>query len=168
MAQRGKRVTVNEVVSDLFNMAARTEQASAGFYLQASKHIADNEARLQLQKLASTELEHKVFFSNLKLEYQNQIEVPVEESTWRSLSNYAKAFQDSRVFDFDFILNHSFTGQENAAEVIQLAITFEKDSIVFYTGLANIFENKEVNQLLREIIREEFDHLSSLTNLDFF
>ena len=78
-----------------------------------------------------------------------------------------KAIEDVRGFDFDFILNHAVTGHEKVPEVIQLAIGFEKDSIVFYSGLANIIENEILSKLLKETIREEFDHLSTLTNITF-
>ena len=83
------------------------------------------------------------------------------------MAKYVKAMQDYRVFDFDFILNHTVTGHEKVPEIIQLAIGFEKDSIVFYAGLANIIENEISRKLLKEIIREEFDHLSMLTNIAF-
>lgn len=155
------------IVSGLLDMAARVEHATAQLYQQASKFVTDDEARLEFQKLASMELDHKDFFLDLKSKYENQTVTTVEESTWHSISKYVKAFQDARVFDFDFILNHTVTGHEKATEIIQLAIGFEKDSIVFYSGLANIIEDEILSRLLKEIIREEFDHLSVLTSIPF-
>ena len=43
----------------------------------------------------------------------------------------------------------------------------DSKGIVFYAGLANIIENEILSKLLKEIIREEFDHLSVLTNIAF-
>lgn len=155
------------LVSSLIDMAARVEHASAQFYQKASKRFMEDEARLEFQKLASMELEHEDFFSDLKLKYKNQAVTTIEESTGQAISKYVKAVQDARVFDFGFILNHTVTGHEKVPEIIQLAIGFEKDSIVFYAGLANIIENEILSKLLKQIIREEFDHLSLLTNIAF-
>jgi len=167
MAKDDKMTAVNEIVSDLLNMAERIEHAAAEFYFEASKHVPDEQVSLELRRLASKELEHEDFFSDLKSSFENATDSRVQESTERAISRYVKAFQDSRVFDFDFILNHTFTGYETSAAVIQLAITLEKDSIVFYSGLANIVEDKALLGLLKEIIGEEFDHLSALTHIDF-
>jgi len=155
------------IASNLLDMAARVEYATAQFYQQASKCVMDDEAQLEFQRLASMELKHEDFFSDLKLKYGNQTVATVEESTWHSISKYVKAIQDYRVFDFNFILNHAITGHEKVPEILQLAIGFEKDAIVFYAGLANIIEDKILSRMLKKIIREEFDHLSVLTNIAF-
>lgn len=157
----------NEIVSSLLDMAANVEHASAGFYLQASRNVSDREARRTLQELAATELQHKNFFSDMKQQFQDSIEGPIEQSAWQSISRYAKTVRDTRIFDFDYMLSHKVTGKEKKEDVTQMAIAFEKDSIIFYTGLANIIENNELNKLLKEIIREEFNHLSALSNIVF-
>ena len=165
--KKSNMIDANEIVSSLLNMAAKVEHATAGFYFQISKNVTDEEAFLVLQKMATNELEHEDFFSDLRLTYENRIKTPIQATTWQSISKYASAVQDSRIFDFDFILNHVVTGSEETGDVIRMAIGFEKDSIVFYAGLANIIEDNEMNKLLKEIIREEFNHLSTLINIDF-
>ncbi len=157
----------DDMVSSLLDMAAKVEHSSGGFYLQASKSVADEKARSILQRLALVELNHEEFFSDLKLKYQNRIKGHLPNVMRESIFKYAKAVQDSRIFDFDFMLSHKITGREKPRDVIQLAIAFEKDSIVFYSGLATIIDDPELTHLLKEIIREEFSHLSTLSNIDF-
>ncbi len=151
----------------LLKMGERLEYACAQFYQQASKLAMNEEARQEFQRLASMELDHEHFFSDLKAKYEKQDVGIFEEYDGESISKYVKAIQDYRVFDFDFILNRTISGHEDVSEVIQLAIGFEKDSIVFYSGLVSLVEDGDFNHLLKKIIREEFGHLSQLTRISF-
>ena len=117
--------------------------------------------------MAAVELNHEKFFSDLKTRYENEIDRNFKRQDPKPLSRYAKAIQDYRVFDFDFILKSTVTGHENVSDVIHLAIGFEKDTIVFYAGIASLVEDRTWGRLLKEIIREEFDHLSQLTDISF-
>ena len=108
-----------------------------------------------------------IFFSDLKAKFEKQDVGIFEEYDGESISKYMKAIQDYRVFDFDFILNSTISGHEDVSEVVQLAIGFEKDGIVFYAGLVSLVEDGDFNHLLKKIIREEFDHLSQLTRISF-
>ncbi len=155
------------VILSLLEMGGRLEYACAQFYQQASKLAMHEEARQEFQRLASMELDHGHFFSDLKAKYEKQDVGIFGEHDVASISKYVKAIQDSRVFDFDFILNSAISGHEDVSEIIQLAIGFEKDGIVFYAGLASLVEDGNFNHLLKEIIREEFDHLSQLTRISF-
>ena len=148
-------------------MAERLEYASAEFYQQASKLVSDKATQHVLQNLASDELEHQIFFRDLRSEYKEMLSKTVDAATEDSIRNYVDAFQDYRVFDFDFTIKQTIKGNENVPKIIQMAIGFEKNQIVFCSGLMNIYEDKSFHELLKKIIREEFGHLSLLTNISF-
>ena len=167
IAGNENRLSTHEVAASLFDLAVRLEHAGAGFYLAASNQIADPEAAKALRDLASKELEHEEHFSELKLKYREMTKAPVEEETKRFISRYVSAVRDLRVFDFDHHLSKTLSGKEKTSDVIRLAIGLEKDSIVFYSGLQNFIENHDLKALLETIIREEFEHLSDLTDIDF-
>jgi len=153
------------IISNFLDMVERIESAASQFYREASKLTTNRDAQLEFRKLADMELHHERRFSDLRAKYEKQIVIISEDQDQEAISRYVRAFQDSRVFDFNFILNNTFTGDENVSEVIQHAIGFEKDSIVFYAGLANLVKEGILSKLLKGIIREEFDHLSRLKNL---
>jgi len=154
-------------IKSLLNMGERLERANAQFYQQAAKLVTNEQARREFRKLAVVELDHEQFFSKLKAKYEQEMDKSFKGYDPEALSRYAKAIQDYRVFDFDFILKHTLSGHETASDVIQLAIDFEKNTILFYAGLASLVEDRTLGRLLKEILREEFDHLSQLTNISF-
>ena len=166
-AKNESRLSTHQVAASLFDLAVRLEHATAGFYLQASKQTIDPEAAKALRKLASKELEHEEHFSELKLKYLQMTEAPVKEATKHFILRYVEAVRDSRVFDFDYHLSEVLSGKEKTEDVIRLAIGLEKDGIVFYSGLQNFIDNHDLKALLETIIREEFEHLSDLTEIDF-
>lgn len=155
------------IIKSLLKMGERLERANAQFYQQAAKRVTDEQARAEFKKLAAVELDHERFFSDLKGKYENEMDKSFKGHDPEALSRYAKAIQDYRVFDFDFMLKHTVSGHESASDVIELAIRFEKDTILFYAGLASLVEDRTLGRLLKEIIREEFDHLSQLTHISF-
>ena len=57
---------------------------------------------------------------------------------------------------------------ESVEAIVDFALIFEKDSIVFYSGLASIVEDETLERLLKEIIREEFNHIADLSGIEYF
>ncbi|MFP3912241.1 MAG: hypothetical protein ACLFUT_09185 [Desulfobacteraceae bacterium] len=153
------------IIKSLLKMGERLERANAQFYQQAAKRVTDEQARQEFKKLAAVELDHESFFSDLKGKHENEMDKSFKGHDPEALSRYAKAIQDYRVFDF--MLKHTVSGHESASDVIELAIRFEKDTILLYAGLASLVEDRTLGRLLKEIIREEFDHLSQLTHISF-
>jgi rubrerythrin len=168
MPETHKTIMLDQVFSNLLKMAERLEHASAEFYFEASKHVSDGQVSIKLQSLASKELEHKDFISGLELNFKDKLDRPIGEVAENAISNYVKAFENSKVFDFDYILNQKFMGYESVEAIVDFALTFEKDSIVFYSGLASIVEDETLERLLKEIIREEFNHIADLSGIEYF
>jgi rubrerythrin len=161
------RLNTKQVAASLINLAVRLEHATAGFFLQASKQTGDENVAKVLRNLATKELEHEAHFSELKLKPKEWVETPMGEEEKRFISRYVRAVRDFQIFDFDHYLSEVLTGKESTADVIELAIGLEKDSIVFYSGLENFIQNSQVKELLGAIIRDEFRHLSELTDINF-
>ncbi len=163
-----KTIVLDQVLSNLLKMAERLEHASSEFYFEASKHVSDGQVSIKLQGLASKELEHKDFISGLEINFKDILGRALGEVAENAISNYVKAFENSKVFDFDYILNQKFMGYEGVEGIVDFALPFEKDSIVFYSGLAGIVEDETLERLLKVIIREEFNHIADLSGIEYF
>jgi rubrerythrin len=66
-----------------------------------------------------------------------------------------------------FIRNTDITGLvagcKNPAEILDLAITFEKDSVVFYTTMKKVVAPNLGQDKVDRLIDEELKHISMLT-----
>jgi rubrerythrin len=57
----------------------------------------------------------------------------------------------------------ALTGNESIAEVIDIAIGLEKESVLFYVGLTDLVPPEHGREQLEAIIREERRHIIQLT-----
>ena len=55
------------------------------------------------------------------------------------------------------------TGKESIEEILEIAVSTEKDSIAFYSGLKDFVSQKAGRDKVEAIIREELLHIAMLT-----
>ena len=152
-------------IESLLSMAEQIEHYGAEFYREAAGRAGSPETRNELQKLAEMEMEHEQFFSNMKSKYAKyKIDSVVQDSD-NKIGLYIKAISDGKIFNFSTALKQHITGNETLKDILNIAIELEKDSIVFFTGLASLISEKSFNEVLNQIIREEISHLAILANI---
>lgn len=146
-------------VRDLFEIAEQVENQGAELYTKLSQASPDASTREALRTLATMELDHRHVFSGMKVNLtagQEAREVP--DSVIGAVKFWKYASQ-SRFLDVESELARQFTGRETKGEAFRKAINFERDTIVFYVGLRDMFQNPSDRETIDQIIREELGHI---------
>ncbi len=99
----------------------------------------------------------KTSFSNL----ENAI-VDEEPEGWNEVSQYLRAIVDSEFFLGKDKCLPSLEHVKTAAEAINFALCFERETLLYYYTLRETIKEKEI---IDEIIKEEKSHIVWLNNL---
>ena len=147
--------------SELTNIAIDIERRGAAFY-DIMIRTTDNDAtRKVFQYLANLEKQHIKIFQKILAEIdKNQI----PEAYTQEYSYYLQALVDSAVFTDDFISSEMATRTASDIEALELAISAEKDSILFYYGMRDMM-HRRAQPTVNKIITEEKSHLRQLSEL---
>lgn len=149
-------------------MAEKIEDYGAKFYQQALSVVKKPEVFREIEKLAEMEIEHGKIFSEFRSQYLKFNKSSILQGQDYTIEEYLKTIQDNRVFDLDSGVRKKISDDETIADIVNVAITLEKDSIVFYSGFINFISDRSFNDILNQVIREEISHLSVLTNMPIY
>lgn len=152
----------------LILMAEKIEDYGAKFYQQALSVVKKPEVFREIEKLAEMEIEHGKIFSEFRSQYLKFNKSSILQGQDYTIEEYLKTIQDNRVFDLDSGVRKKISDDETIADIVNVAITLEKDSIVFYSGFINFISDRSFNDILNQVIREEISHLSVLTNMPIY
>ncbi|MCX7942602.1 MAG: ferritin family protein [Dictyoglomaceae bacterium] len=146
---------------DILEMAIHMEEEGEKFYILFSEKSSKNSIKNIFNYLAMEEKRHAETFKEIYKDIEDKeffYAYPDEEA-----NRYLHSLVSSKVFiNWDRILRERTFFDEISA--IDLAISLEKDSILFYYGILEFVSPTNKN-LLREIINQEKDHLSRLLTL---
>jgi rubrerythrin len=145
-------------VREVVEQAIQTEKLGNEFYDKMAKKFSENnELRKLFELLAAHELKHGISFSNL----ENTI-VDEEPEGWNEVSQYLRAIVDSEFFLGKDKCLPSLEHVKTAAEAINFALCFERETLLYYYTLRETIKEKEI---IDEIIKEEKSHIVWLNNL---
>ena len=136
-----------------------------------TKSTGNATARDIFQYLADMERQHIQIFQNM-LGEADKYRIP--ETYAGKYSAYLQALVDSAVFTDDFVTSEMATKANSDIEALELAISAEKDSILFYYGIKKIMpqrrlelaasSQRKVRELFRKVYRVGFEPLLSLNS----
>ena len=115
--------------SELVNIAISIERRGIAFYDIMGKSTENAAARDIFQNLTNMERGHLQIFQGMLGEiekYQSSVTEPEE------YADYLQTLVDNAVFSDDFITSEMATQADNDVQALELAISDEKDSILFY------------------------------------
>ena len=142
-------------VSDLFEMAMLIEQDGYAFYTVSAKKLNDIKLISFFHFLAEEEMKHE---KNLK-KIKNRIESFVQiKSLPKEYNKNIKKYLDSLTPQKNINLNKKIEELSSVDDALNLALEFEKDSIIFYSILKTVIDN-DLNPIIDEIISEEIGHI---------
>lgn len=147
--------------SELINVAIGIERRGIAFYDIMTKSTESTAAREVFQHLADMEREHIRLFEGMLDQadkYQPAESYPGEYAA------YLQALIDSAVFTDDLVTSELATQADSDVEAMELAISAEKDSILFYYEMRNIMPRR-AQPTVDRILAEEKSHLKELTGL---
>ena len=147
--------------SELINIAIGIERRGIVFYDIMAKSTKDATARNIFQHLADMERQHTQIFQSM-LGEAAKYQVP--ESYAGEYAAYLQALVDSAVFTDDMVTSEMATKADSDIKAIELGISAEKDSILFYYEMRDIMPQR-AQPTVDKIIAEEKSHLRELSEL---
>lgn len=150
---------------EIFEMAEQIERNGAKFYrLAAEQQTEDEDARIMLLSLAIMEDEHEKTFAEIRAEViaGPPIEPVYDPDDLAAL--YLKAIADGRVFDLKKDPSEFLSGGKTLEEILKIAISLEKESIIFYMSFRDMVPEESGKEKIDFIINEEKKHIVGLSN----
>jgi rubrerythrin len=147
--------------SELINIAIGIERRGITFYDVMAKSTDNEQARDVFEGLVQMERQHLKVFEEMLDEAGGQ---PPPGTSSPEYSGYLQALVDSAVFTDDMITSEMATGAENDIQALELGISAEKDSILFYYEMRDLMPQR-FTQLVNNIIAEEKSHLQQLSEI---
>mgnify|MGYP000337452099 CR=1 FL=1 len=145
---------------EVLNIAQTIEQNGATFYRDAARlHPETDDTRFLLQ-LAAMEDDHKKTFAAMQ---RSLGPVPqVDDDFLTQIDRYLKAVSDSANLEGSVFASYLFTGDESLSDIVMVGIDLEKETILYYVGLKDLFTKNEDISLIDTIIGEEKKHIATL------
>jgi rubrerythrin len=144
---------------DIKNIAVQIERNGEDSYLKASKVSTDPKITEILLWMAEQEQKHANWFTNLKSSKPLTTEQIEMEAVGQTL------LQDM-VKGNDFLLDEkNLERSKSVKEVLDISISFEKDTILFYQFLLDFLDDEEDQEQLQLIITEEQSHITQLEQM---
>ncbi len=154
----GGQFTAGEVL----DMAVRIERNGREFYKKAAGMVADTETSALLERLAEWEGGHEERFTAMKAELSEMETVPTAIDPYGESALYLEAMADDHVF----LAGRTEPGEEVAGkddlEILDMALDFEKASILFFTGLVRLVSPGMGKDKVYQVIDEEVGHIAYL------
>lgn len=154
---------MDRVFSDLegLRIAVEMERRGESFYRRAAKISRSPETVALLNELAEDECRHGAEFQRL---YDEECARPGRECDCGydpETSAYLSAIAADIIFPGGLMALRQ-SGFDNPEAVLLSAIASEKDSVLFYTELAQIARNTHAREIFSEIARQERNHMTWL------
>jgi rubrerythrin len=147
---------------EIFDIGVQIEVNGKAFYEAAAKKSADAGVRQFFQELAAWENRHIRLFSELRDALpasagSAEVFDPNEEAAL-----YLQATADSHVFVRNRDMVALVAGCRTPQDILDLAITFEKDSVAFYTSMKKAVAKGLGPEKVDRLIDEEIQHIGML------
>lgn len=147
-------------ISEIVELGIEKEKKRRDFYAQAAQAFDDLTLKKIFSQLRDWEDTHVKKFTDIR----DKIEEPsCAESFLGELNSYMEIFVDEKLYN-DVSLDNFKKNIDNPLTAIKYGIEFEKDAIVFFTGLIPYLESSSQN-IVRQLIDEERQHIVYLAQL---
>jgi len=146
---------------ELLNIAISIERRGMTFYDIMAKSTDNEVARAVFEALVNMERGHINIFEDMMDEIDSS---HTSESPSPELSGYVQALIDDAVFTDDMITSEMATQADSDIKALELAISAEKDSILFYYEMKDLMPKQTV-AVIERVILEEKSHLQQLTEV---
>lgn len=148
---------------EVLTMAVQIEKNGQDFYRKASKAVDDPQVSTLLSDLAKWESAHEALFESMRSDLSE------EERSSTAIDPYGESVSYLRVMADDHVFkqrsgkpSEDMIGGRSTQEIIDLAIRFEKDSLLFFLGIQRLITPRLGKDRIYKVIDEEIGHISYL------
>lgn len=150
---------------ELIKMALKIEENGWSFYHEALKGLKDEGLKELFTYLAEQELRHIEDFKNLYNLIKEEKVKGIYDLTYdEEVSMYLNALAGSKVFTDPAEGFRRARVLKGEMEAIEVAIGFEKDSLLFYYEMSRLIRDEE-REVVERLIGQEKEHLRKLNEL---
>ncbi|HEY3396930.1 MAG TPA: ferritin family protein [Armatimonadota bacterium] len=147
--------------AEMVEIAVQLEQNGQGFYLAASLRAANPEAKQLLELLAREEERHERVFRAMQ-PVETEHRPPAGEPGERSA--YIQALLEERLLPSEDLVAKVLPSLGGDAEVLNFALGFEKDTILFYYEMRHVMGGAH-REIMDDILTQEKSHVERLRRM---
>jgi rubrerythrin len=153
---------------EIFEIAEQIERNGSAFYRKSAQMMADQKAHDLLIMLADMEVRHEQLFKQMREELHSEDPAWLEsfddfEAAEESVK-YLQAVANGKVFDLDQNSPDRLGDDATLADILRLAIQFEKDTVIFYLGIKGAVPAKLGQEKIDGLIEQELSHVTLLSD----
>ncbi len=147
-------------LGDIRNIAIQIERNGEETYRNASKAARDPQVAQMLALMAEEEKSHANWFTGIA----STTPLTAEQ---REIEQMGRALLQDMIKGNNFLLDEKeLINAASVEEVIARSKVFELDTILFYEFLIEFLDDKEAEEHLRKIIKEERNHIMQLEEIE--
>ncbi len=151
---------------ETLKIAIEIEENGKQFYEGMVPEVEEQELEELFQDLAVQEVSHKNTFREMLGEAELERGEDINSLLYGSLEDsYLKALADSKIFNSANENIQAAKSVEGRDELLTIAISLEKDTILYYYEILELGKSSEDRDLIKKIIEEEKSHVRRLAGL---
>jgi rubrerythrin len=147
---------------EVYALGIEIEKNGKAFYEAAAKRSRDAEIKKFLTGLAEWENSHINLFEDLRNELSGK---ETDENAFdpdNEAHRYLKAAADSHIFRKSIDVSAIVSGCKTVADVLNVAVRFEKDSVVLYNTMMGLVPAGLGKDKIERLVDEELKHVAML------
>lgn len=142
--------------SELLQMAIQLEKEGKEFYTAVMESVKDPKAKEIFQFLANEEVKHEEIFREMLSKGQDvMLSLPYDDY---EMLLYFKSLVDRKIFPGSSDVKDLKKEMSDPSAALRIAISFEKDAILFFSEMKNLVKTEE-QDVIESIIEEERRHI---------
>ncbi len=148
---------------EIFSIGIQIEKNGCLYYRTVADNTSDEDVKNLFLSLAEWEKNHIEVFENLKSQLPEDLKNQNLFDPDNTVHLYLKATADSHIFVKNSDIEKLALSCSSPREAIELALQFEKDSVVYYSSMKEMVRDDLGRNHLDKLIREELTHVGQLT-----
>jgi rubrerythrin len=149
-------------IDEALSIAIQMESNAAGFYRSAAGLQADKTIAAFLERLAAMENGHKQTFITLRSRISVKTAQSPEEELDPEGALFLSAIASGCRVEGSTTVTEALTGGETLEDILATGIELEKQAVLFYLGLQDLFPSLSHRTIIQDIIEEEKTHITAL------
>ncbi len=148
---------------EIFQVAIEIEKNGQVFYEQGQSAVEDPEVKELFAALARDEVNHQKRFETLLSELPEELKRPTVSDLDQELDLYVRDLAGQHVFGASEGFKSEMEKIRTVDDALQLALRFEKDSVIFYLGMHDATCEGKARDIVSMLVKEEQEHVRRLS-----
>ena len=156
-------MSTNFNADEILAMAEQIERNGAAFYRRAAEVTREPAAKARLAELAEWELGHEKLFREMRKGLTPAERTELSFDPDGDAVHYLRVMADRHVFNVNKNPTALLSGKETTQQVLDIAIGFERDSILFFQAMEGVVPPSVGKDKVQTVIQEEVGHVAFLS-----